>query len=423
MKRAGSLRSFLTHQYSQGNHDSEGAFTLSAERALAKIAENALPFESAWILKVIQAAVAAGVAEINIFLLLGSTEVELGGESPWTPDEIVYQLQQLDPSSKPGLDHLVAALRDRLKEERQMLFLFKGMKDALYWDGEELQQHLVEELPDKTVISVQTANPSMGNLDPATLSILGGQNALISQTVADNAFLCPIPLRVDSKRVDQLSHVIQDGAVYEVPVAQGWLAEPNYEIEMTDIDGDSTTNESLPETFQTYPTHLKSQHHRASGVPWVLRARYRSTEQTIEEQAVRVWGAEKGLSTLNFVKDGVVVDQQSLWDIPQPHHVSLHLFLNANNLQHDLTGFALVESPDRHSASERGRELAKDLLRSYRQLDLPADEAFPSTSWSAWLMRLVFGIQNNNVIASAENRRRELEESYSALRATIADVT
>ena len=416
MRRPSTLQSFLANQYAQGNHDSEGTFTLSAERALAKIAENALPFESAWILKVIQAAVAARVDGINILLLLGSTEVELEGDCPWTPEEIGYQLQQLDSSSRPGLDHLIAALRDRLKEERQMLFLFKGDKNALYWDGEELQQHLVDEVPEQTVISVQTANPSLGNLDPATLSILGGQNALISQTVADNAFLCPIPLRVDSKRVDQLSHVVQDGPVFEVPVSQGWLSEPVYEIEMTDLDGSATTNESLPEAFQTYPAHLRTRAHLPSGVPWVLRARYRSTEKTVEQQTVRVWEVEKGLSTLNFIKDGVLVDQQSLWDAPQPHHVSLHIFLNAANLQHDLTGFALVESPERQTASERGRELAEDLLKRYEHLDLPLDNAFPSISWSAWLMRLIFGLQNTDVIASPESRRLELEESYAVLR-------
>ena len=38
MRRPSTLQSFLANQYAQGNHDSEGTFTLSAERALAKIA-------------------------------------------------------------------------------------------------------------------------------------------------------------------------------------------------------------------------------------------------------------------------------------------------------------------------------------------------------------------------------------------------
>ncbi len=391
MRAPSTLQSYLATQYSQGRHDSEGMFTLSAERALAKIAENALPFESAWVLKVIQGAVEAQVEGINILLLLGSTEIELEGVCPWTPDEIVYQLQQLEPSAAPGLDYLIAALRDRLKEDRQMLFLFKGLDKALFWDGDELQQHPVDEIPTRTILSVQTASPSLGNLDPATVAILGGQNALISQTVADNAFLCPIPLRVDSRRVDQLSHVLQDGDVYEVPVTQGWLADSPDQLSLSGRRERLSSNETLPKALQVYPAHLSAQADFPQGVPWVLRARYKSVERTRDGETIRVWEPEKGLSTLNFVKHGILVDQQSLWDIPQPHHVSLHVYLDAGDLQHDLTGFALVESEARVTATNRGRELAEKVLRSHERLELPDDSACPSAPWGDWRIRLLVG--------------------------------
>lgn len=54
------LGQFLARQGSQGQWDSEGAITVDHGRALRTLGRFSLPFDYAWVLRVVQAAVAWG---------------------------------------------------------------------------------------------------------------------------------------------------------------------------------------------------------------------------------------------------------------------------------------------------------------------------------------------------------------------------
>jgi hypothetical protein len=426
LRRHSILDTFLARQYSEGDRDSEGVFTLSADRALKKIGESALPFESAWVLKVIQAAVAAEFDGIQVNLLRNCIEIEFTGSCRWLPDEISYLLQVVDAGSTLGLEHLVAALRDRLAEDCRLLFLFAGQSSALYWTGEELQQRPLEEPAEKTILAVQTGSSSYGT-DLASMSIMGAQNALVAQTIADNAFLCPIPLFVDSRRVDRLSRVIRNDTRYGVPVASGWLEQSTYQLGQStdhpdlnlDPRGDTRNfrmQEPLPEALCIYIRHLAEIEQELKGTPWVVRAHFHSEDILQDEQRVRVWRSAEAPSTIDFVKDGILVDQYPLFEAPE--HVSLHIFLNARGLQTDLTGFALVENQEREVAVQCARELAKNLLKEMKNLNLPDDSAFPTTSWGDWILRFVMGTVEQERLDSPSVQLAQIWDSYTALRAT-----
>ena len=414
MKRNSVIDIFLARQYSQGERDSEGVFTLSAERALSKISENALPFESAWVLKVIQAAVAADFEEIQIRLLRGCIEIELEGSCPWHPEELTYLLQVVEAGSTLGLKHLISALRDRLAEDAPLLFLLKGHASSLYWNGDELRQQPTEQESTRTILCVRTGDSSLGT-DFASLSILGAQSALIGQTISDNAFLCPIPLTVDARRVDMLIHVTQEENRFGVPVALGWATSPTYRLHLSPQESNTRALDSLPESLQTYREHLTQSAEHTEGVPWVVRVHFQSREVEQEGRTVKIWDVAKGPSTVNFVKDGILVDQHPLWDAPE--HVSLHIFVNARGMKTDISGFALVETPERETASQFARESARDILQQLVELDLPPDDAFPTTSWGNWLIRLLVQPVEDEKVDSPATLREQIEKSYASLRA------
>lgn len=69
MEEPSELENYLRREKNRGTNDSEGKFTLSSEKALAKLAEFQLPFAGAWAIKIIQAIVASGVeTEIRVKL-------------------------------------------------------------------------------------------------------------------------------------------------------------------------------------------------------------------------------------------------------------------------------------------------------------------------------------------------------------------
>ena len=70
------LEEFLSDSQRQGKLDSEGAFGISRQKALQKVASLGLPFPYAWALKLVQAAVEAKARKFDVRLTTDRIEVE-----------------------------------------------------------------------------------------------------------------------------------------------------------------------------------------------------------------------------------------------------------------------------------------------------------------------------------------------------------
>lgn len=104
------LDRLLARLRSEGEHDSEGAFTLSLEAALRKLAEFRLP-RGAYLLKFVQAAARWGGSRIEV--RLGSREASILFETPWVVDRELLEQAATSPlgsSPHPALEHLLVGL-------------------------------------------------------------------------------------------------------------------------------------------------------------------------------------------------------------------------------------------------------------------------------------------------------------------------
>lgn len=413
MKRRSALSEFLSGQYQQGKTDSEGTFTLAAGQALTKMAKAALPFQEAWILKAIQAGVASGAEAVIISLFSDGVDVELVGQESWDAELLGDQLQSFDDSAIPGLQHLISALRDQLKEEHEFILTFKGQTTVLHWNGEELEVEAVESPRAETKLSVDTSVEAGSHQAGITLQAM--ENARIFLTIADNAHLCPIPLIVDGRRVDAVDHVGAEHGRYAVPLSLGWHKGELNNLPITPSWSNKTRRTSwtgLPLNLKTYsarPQRGAEGRHLVEAL-WVVRAHFGSSG----EGQKRYWASAKASSGVYFVRDGVVVDQHLLW--AGAEHVTFDLYLSADSLKHDLTGFALLEGKPLNRALQRGREISAEVLRGVSELALPADSRFPKTGWGDWLLQFLALAENVNNTDKPGQQKRKIQEAFLRMR-------
>ena len=111
MERPSQLENFLNSHHSEGRLIDEGSFTLAKEKALSKLASYRLPFEGAWSVKVVQAAVSGGCCHA-IDVEIGRKESRFTFQAPpeWTPDALETYFFTPEPGTEDSLNHLTSAL-------------------------------------------------------------------------------------------------------------------------------------------------------------------------------------------------------------------------------------------------------------------------------------------------------------------------
>ena len=110
MKRPSQLEQFLASQQEVGLAESQGAFTIARDEALRKLASFRLPFERAWVLKIVQAAVASGAPSLDIKQTSTDTEFHFTAPKSWTLDRLEEAFFTPNLSGDRALDHLMAGL-------------------------------------------------------------------------------------------------------------------------------------------------------------------------------------------------------------------------------------------------------------------------------------------------------------------------
>ncbi len=107
MRGVSELERFLQNQRSQGQSEGEGDFTLARDEAVQKLADFQLPFDGAWIAKVIQSLVASEIgAPISVEQTRRVTTVRCRGDLPWSLADLEAALVNPEPHSLRALNHL-----------------------------------------------------------------------------------------------------------------------------------------------------------------------------------------------------------------------------------------------------------------------------------------------------------------------------
>ncbi|MBS2040973.1 hypothetical protein JST97_38660 [bacterium] len=104
------LDEFIEQRSREGSWVSSGEFTLERKKALEKTARYQLGRPTAWILKIVQAAVAAGSERLDIFQTLGETQFEFLCKEDWSGSAFEHAFFSPEAKVSPGLEYLRRAL-------------------------------------------------------------------------------------------------------------------------------------------------------------------------------------------------------------------------------------------------------------------------------------------------------------------------
>ena len=375
MEKPSSLELFLRRHQADGSVESSGAFTLAREKALAKLAAFQLPFAEAWAVKIIQAIVARGSeAPIQVYLSSIQARFYFALKVNWSLDAVEESFFDPDVSFEDGADHLVNGLWALgFQEKRGFHLVLEGQSDSLLWNGQELVRLPMEPPGHRSYLEV--SHQGLDSPKKSWLrSIVGGsaRNAEIAGVLSRYCFTCPLPLEVDTVRVDSL----------QLCPNAGWAKE-TYPISLS-FSNSGLPSWPIPEgTFLELPSHssraswdggglrkfakaaLKGlEAHRLAGIACMLSVHL----QRVKSGDKYVFETSSGPSRCYWVADGAVVDQELFRG---PSDVcSVGIFVSAEGLDTDLTNLRLQASSLKAKRKRQAGEVVARHLDSLRNLDM-----------------------------------------------------
>ncbi len=373
MTEAADLQAFLDAQRVTGEVQSERqAFTLAREHALRKLAQFRDPFEHAWIVRAVQAGVALD-PYCPIRVRLGQAGVHVGYEQRAIDLKQVEQ-SFCDPESRtePALQHLSSALWSVASKVGWTFELrAQGSSKTLVWSNNDLRLQSLSEHSEVSGLLINRADSSSGGLGWVGRTMANSRFSLeVVDILAERCYPSPAPLVVDGRRLDSLLNCPGHGwGFFAVPIWIQALTQGRPKLAL------SPTSLALT-PFQSPSTSAKNQSQLAlcweaqfakellpklslpseAGLAFVLGVGKAPTYNVGSEQAPRgqYWRTTGQKSRLHWVLDGAVVCKEPLSTLDLG--CSVAVFLSAEGLQTDLSGFALVES-------EAKRERIKSAVR------------------------------------------------------------
>jgi hypothetical protein len=329
------LENFLAEQAAEGYFDSSGEFSLSRDKALAKLSAYQLPRPCAWILKIVSAAQVMGASRLVI--RSGSHDVDFQFEGPCTWDYAQVEEAIFDPLTTPdsSLDHFKRALwATGLNEMRPFRVLLPGMPQALIWDGRQICYQAASECKG---LYLQISHRNVFERSAmAALQVFDNfqRNQVLSDELRDYAFTAPFELSYNGRRFDSLWNCPSHGYTDQsLPIFLGFN------------ECDAPHLPLSPGTFEAgqVRSRLAKLHKKVGPLlppqKTVQSACLLSIHLRADAEADSGWQLRRQEPILYWVRDGIVVAREILK--PGPWSVSAALFASASDLEVDLTGFQL----------------------------------------------------------------------------------
>lgn len=339
------LDAYLAQQSDAGRVDSQGDFTVSHNEAVRKLARFALPRSTAWVSKLVQAAVRWRCTALYVNQSRSETKFHfVMGEPELVPteQEILGALVSAGITGPKALDAFGLALRG-LVEQSHLSFLLacpssEGGEPKRIYAGAHYGR-----LSEQERLALSFVKPGGLSLTVYHLSQPGlrggwervadrrGARAIIEE-IQGYAYMCPVPLYLQEEPLGgPLSPVAIDGAGAHLPlVASGW----------SDLQH-SPAQLPLPPSFEEKVLSLRTHPRRAArsqggrrdfGAAYVLTFRSGAGAEETYQRSQLLW-----------LLDGVIVDRE---EIGARDALELRVYANAAGLPTDLTGFRLVDSPE-----------------------------------------------------------------------------
>ncbi|MBN9420381.1 MAG: hypothetical protein J0I12_33340 [Candidatus Eremiobacteraeota bacterium] len=383
MSDVSELEKFLLEQVGEGQHDSGGKFTLARSKALEKLANFQLPRETAWVSKLVQAAVAGGSSGMAVRQTNRDTFFVFEPPADWTLAGVEEAFYDPEVSSDRALDHFKRGLWPvSIRDARPFRLVLPGIDQALIWNGQDFQRRPCE--PVKYLELTVSMRSRWGGVG---LPLFGGieaarANAATMRELCENCFTCPIPLKVDGRRLDALQGCPMHGfspSSYPVRVALTDADLPGFRVPRLTFGGYEPVNPGHSKLNTIYQPKVFVPQRIA--VALVVCA---SIEKTGVGDTSRPIPLSRS-STLSWVRDGVVVGREAL--TVSQWSCAAGVFLSADGLDSDLTGFGLIRTPEVDRRKRIACMAACDLLQDTSvSLDVYVRTVLHRAYWLGGLM-------------------------------------
>lgn len=367
------LKSFLSAQRQEGVLDSEGGFTISAGRALTKLASFALPEEFDWVLKVVQAVNLWKVEALIVGQTRTATSFTFRPNPQPTPASLMQALSEAGLESTNPVHALAMALRS-LVEQAGLSFVLafrqNGELGSPIYAGDDTSQlnpatraswaSLESDGIRLTVSHFKASETYTGRYIP-TLSNVRPRDRDILKTLQWKAYGSFSPIFVDGERLTDPARLPSVGyapnfRVLRLGTLRGGSAEsgPHFEVE------DFPWNQPARELHSTGPS--------LPGAPWFLlrTADWPSLDYVKRQLAKPLPLIDIAPHRVALLRQGVVCKVFHLRNTSVAS--SLTLVVPADHYRSDLSGLGLEVGEVERETIAQLRRLVCSALEQYREI-------------------------------------------------------
>lgn len=360
------LHQFLAHQEQSGVHDSEGSFSLRADRAWEKLGAFQLPFSEAWVLKLVQSAVGLGASQVKVTQSWEETKLRFVGCRLELADveEAVFDSPQY---LRAGLRHLGTAIRALATGTEQPFSLSFGQEIDQVWTGDRFtSRSWVGGRPceDFTVTVAHFKRGDVSDIWSLPSAVLKEKVAAISQAFCQSCYVSPIKLSIDGRLVNG----VHSDPIFGVKPSK----RPLSLFRIPEIPELPPLTLLLGRDWRHSPTsdfrlHLDfPQPETGFGIKagaWVLVSAF------LQDPMGLALASKRQAAQLLWVTDGVVVEREAL---PYRGTLSFMVLANAHGLDTDLTGLSLRRNQAYLNRRESALNGVGDWIAQHRDVLLEA---------------------------------------------------
>lgn len=219
MSSGDPLQSFLDTQRQEGRYFDSRAFTINSVKAMQKLGRFQLEDSGLWLVKLVQAAVAGGAAEVRITFGKRLVEVDFVAPPDWQADAILETVLSGTLPESRALSHLVTGVRA----------CASSPNEAVTWSCGSARVELADDAckvleihPDER-FRLAATRPARSRSVMASLttsiSQLAKQTAEEYDALRSRCWVSPIPILVDGQPLERGYGMVEGGRLERSPLA------------------------------------------------------------------------------------------------------------------------------------------------------------------------------------------------------------
>lgn len=211
MRKESELFQWVENLANDGTWESEGRFTLEKDKAWAKLSTYQLPFAQAWVLKLVQAAVLSSTSELRIKQSGSETTFRFVDQTRWNEEDVTQALFSTGSVVDQGLVPLAVAVRYLARSAEKLLSLHYPDGTTQVWDGQAFHTEASPYPTEDFEISIFSAQ-KQGRRWSLLSGGAAGESAIVGKVLSNLAYVSPIPITVDGRRINGFANDPDAGA-------------------------------------------------------------------------------------------------------------------------------------------------------------------------------------------------------------------